>query len=212
VKELQAPSLPKYQAYLSQKGYAWYSVNRHHNYTVKEYIQFIRTQGINDFKETTVVQILAYKSYLEGRENKVVGGKLQGKTIYDQLRGLDLLYEYLQIIGRVSHNPVSEIEFKAPPNNQRRITVTESQIKQLYRACKHSKERAVLSLNYGCGLRVGELEKLELGDLKIDDGYLIVRKGKGNKRRSVPMSIGVIKDMINYLKIGRPRLTTERAK
>jgi len=168
VKELQ----------LSQKGYAWYSVNRHHNYTLKEYIQFIRTQGINDFKETTAVQILAYKSYLEGRENKVVGGKLQGKTIYDQLRGLDLLYEYLQIIGRVSHNPVSEIEVKAPPNNQRRITVTESQIKQLYRACKDSKERAVLSLNYGCGLRVGELEKLELGDLKIDDGYLIVRKGK----------------------------------
>jgi len=72
------------------------------------------------------------------------------------------------------------------------------------------KERAMLSLNYGCGLRVGELENLEIQDLKTDEGYLIVRKGKGNKRRAVPMSTAVIKDLRNYLNKERPRLMLER--
>ena len=144
------------------------------------------------------------------RENKVVGGRLTEKTIYDHYRSIQLLYDLLAERGEVAINPTSQIKVKAPPRRQRKVTVTEQEINQLYMSCIDDKERAVLSLNYGCGLRVGELEKLEIQDLKSEEGYLIIKSGKGNKRRVVPMSIGVIRDIRNYLHLERPRLTAER--
>jgi len=200
----------EYANYLHQLGYAASSINGRHKRNIKEFIGFVKRYGIEEWQEITVHHISDYLNYLRGRENKVVGGKLTEKTVYDQYRSIQLLYDLLTAKGKVIINPTSQIEVKAPPRNQRRITATEEEINQLYERCKDDKERAVLSLNYGCGLRVGELETLEIGDLKLDDQYLIVRKGKGNKRRTVPMSIGVIKDLRNYLKYERPRLTAER--
>lgn len=202
--------IKEYQEYLNQLGYAASSVNGRCKRNTKEFIGFISKYDIEEWKEIRVDHINDYLQYLRGRENKVVGGKLTEKTVYDQFRNLQLLYDLLEAKGEIQINPTSQIELKSPPRNQRRITATEDEIKQLYEACKDDKQRAILSLNYGCGLRVGELEQLETEDLKLDDGYLIVRRGKGNKRRTVPMSVGVIKDIKNYLRIERPRLTIER--
>ncbi len=199
-----------YAAWLHQLGYAQSSITGRHTRNIKEFIGFIRKYGIHEWKEITVHHISDYLNYLRGRENKVVGGRLTEKTVYDHYRSLQLLFELLTTQEIIAINPTTQIEVKSPLRQQRKITVTELEITQLYEACKDDKERAVLSLNYGCGLRVGELEKLEIRDLKLDDGYLIVRKGKGNKRRAVPMSAGVIKDLRNYLKNERPRLTAER--
>ncbi len=202
--------IKEYASYLHQLGYTESSIYGRHTRIIKEFTSFIKSYGIQEWKEISVHHINDYLNHLRGRENKVVGGKLTEKTVYDHYRSLQLLYDLLAAKGRITINPTSQMEVKAPLRRQRKITVTESEIKQLYESCKDDKERAVLSLNYGCGLRVGELELLEMRDLKLDDAYLIVRKGKGNKRRAVPMSSGVIKDVRNYLKNERPRLTAER--
>ncbi|HMQ08150.1 MAG TPA: tyrosine-type recombinase/integrase [Saprospiraceae bacterium] len=199
-----------YTSYLHQLGYADSSIYGRHKRSIKEFIDFMRKYGVQEWQQITVHHISDYLNYLRGRENKVVGGKLTEKTVYDQYRSLQLLYDLLAAKGRITINPTSQIEVNVPPRNQRRITVTESERKLLYESCKDDKGRAVLSLNYGCGLRVGELESLEMRDLKLDDAYLIVRKGKGNKRRAVPMSVGVINDLRNYLGNERRRLTAER--
>ena len=202
--------IKEYASYLHQLGYADSSIYGRHKRSIKEFINFIKKYGVQEWKEITVHHIKDFLNYLRGRENKVVGGKLTEKTVYDHYRSIQLLYDLLTAKGMIIINPTSQIQVKAPPRNQRRITVTEQEITQMYKSCKDDKERTVLSLNYGCGLRVGELELLEIRDLKLDDGYLIVRKGKGNKRRAVPMSVGVIKDIRNYLRNERPRLTAER--
>ena len=200
----------QYQAYLHQLGYAASSIRGRHRRNIREFISFVGAYGIQEWQQVGVNHISDYLSYLRSRENKVVGGKLTEKAIYDNYRSLQLLYDLLAEKGAITINPTSQIVVKAPPGRQRRITVTEAQVKELYEACRDDKERAVLSLNYGCGLRVGELEGLEIRDLKLDDQYLIVRKGKGNKRRAVPMSSGVVKDLRNYLRNERPRLTAQR--
>ena len=202
--------IPQYLAYLHQLGYAASSIRGRHRRNIKEFISFMATYGMQEWQQIGVNHISDYLSYLRGRENKVVGGKLTEKAIYDKYRSLQLLYNLLAEKGVITINPTSQIEVKAPPQRQRIITVTQAVIKELYEACRDDKERAVLSLNYGCGLRVGELELLEIRDLQLDDQYLIVKKGKGNKRRAVPMSSGVIKDLRNYLRKERPRLTAER--
>lgn len=50
-----------------------------------------------------------------------------------------------------------------------------------------SRDRAMMEVLYGCGLRVSELVGLEISKIYADEGYLVVR-GKGSKERMVPMS------------------------
>ena len=77
-------------------------------------------------------------------------------------------------------------------------------------SCETAQERAILSLSYGCGLRVSELEKCNIEDVKLREKILIVPKGKGLKRRVVPMSSGVVKDLSDYYYEERAHVTNGR--
>jgi len=48
------------------------------------------------------------------------------------------------------------------------------------------RDRAILEVLYGCGLRVGEVTTLKISDLYLDEGFVRVI-GKGNKQRIVPI-------------------------
>jgi len=63
------------------------------------------------------------------------------------------------------------------------------------------RNRAMLEVLYGCGLRVTELVDLQISNLRFNEGYLIVT-GKGNKQRIVPINgaamkfVGIYKEQI----------------
>ncbi|MBK6573518.1 MAG: tyrosine-type recombinase/integrase [Saprospiraceae bacterium] len=78
--------------------------------------------------------------------------------------------------------------------------MSQSEIIELYTHTESLLERAILSLAYGCGLRVSEMVQCNMDDIKIKEGVLIVPRGKNNKRRVMPLSPGVIKDLDDYLK------------
>ncbi len=54
------------------------------------------------------------------------------------------------------------------------------------------RNRAILEVLYGCGLRVTELVNLQISNLQFAEGYLIVT-GKGNKQRIVPINSAATK-------------------
>ena len=96
---------------------------------------------------------------------------------------------------------MSSLSFKSPESSPRQI-LSIVQIKQLYNLAD-VKERVMLSLFYGCGLRRSEGEQLNLKDVSFKSGLLYVRKGKGGKRRAVPMSEKVIEDLKIYVEQDR---------
>jgi integrase/recombinase XerC len=67
------------------------------------------------------------------------------------------------------------------------------------------RDRAVLELLYGSGLRVGEVAGLTCAQIDLDRGRVLVR-GKGNKEREVPMSDHAIDSLETYLSAGRPTM------
>lgn len=66
------------------------------------------------------------------------------------------------------------------------------------------RDRALLEVLYGCGLRVSELVSLELKDVRLAQGFLICR-GKGNKERIVPVGRAAARWLKTYLKEVRPQ-------
>ena len=90
---------------------------------------------------------------------------------------LKIFFNYLLEIKVISHHPMGSLSFKCPVTNVREV-LTRSEIQELYKACTTSRERVLLSIYYGCGLRRSEGVNLALKDIYLKDGLLYVRQGK----------------------------------
>lgn len=65
------------------------------------------------------------------------------------------------------------------------------------------RNRMIVELLYGCGLRVSELSQLKISELYLESGFVKVT-GKGNKQRLVPIGEEAVSWVIQYQKEVRP--------
>jgi len=73
------------------------------------------------------------------------------------------------------------------------------------------RDRAIVEILYGSGLRVSELISLSLNDISFELGYIRCR-GKGNKERIVPVGEPAIQILEEYLSSTRPILLARNPK
>ena len=74
-----------------------------------------------------------------------------------------------------------------------------------------TRDRAMLETLYAAGLRISELVGLDVDDLDLDEGSVLVRAGKGAKSRRIPVGGAARRAVESYLDAGRPQLAA-RAK
>jgi len=88
--------------------------------------------------------------------------------------------------------------------------LTRAEIRRLYAMTGEDvlgiRDRAMLSVFYGCGLRLQEGTSLECSDILHDRKMLYVRRGKGYKERYVPIAEKSYLDILVYIEQGRPEL------
>lgn len=72
------------------------------------------------------------------------------------------------------------------------------------------RDRTMLEVLYGCGLRASELVALDVTDLDLDTGYVRV-VGKGGKERLVPIGGAAARALEGYLRGGRSQLKLKKA-
>lgn len=195
--------------YQKRLGYVENSYKARFNY-LNEFLQWLEQQGMLDITQIQAPDINRYYSYISSRPSKKDGGALSQKTTHSHMRIIRDLFEMLLRNGEIQINPCSTLNFPYPKISEERTVLDQDEIKQLYQATETAQERAILSLAYGCGLRVGELVKCNVEDIRLREKILIVPQGKGNKRRVVPMSSGVAKDLSNYYYNERDELTKGR--
>ena len=71
------------------------------------------------------------------------------------------------------------------------------------------RDRAILELLYGTGLRISELVALDVDDIDLEGRVVLVRMGKGSKSRRVPIGREAIKAMSAYITQARPQLVAK---
>lgn len=86
---------------------------------------------------------------------------------------------------------------------------TEEEIRRLIESADPStplgaRDRAVLELFYGTGIRVGELRMLEVEDIDLVGRLCRIRRGKGGKGRIVPFGPAAAQQLANYIRWVRP--------
>lgn len=177
---------------------------------LREFLHQLELKGITKIGKVTSSDIENHYKYLQTRPNKKDGGTLSLTSMHAHMRAIELVFSMLQSKGQIKINPSSALKFPYPIKKTERVILTQEEIGELYKASESYRERAILSLAYGCGLRASELGAINIEDIKLRQGILIVPKGKGNKRRVVPMSSGVVKDLENYFFKERDKLTEGR--
>ncbi len=138
---------------------------------------------------------------------------LSPATIRRQISAVRTYMGFLIGEGRLEQDPSDRLE---GPRRWRRLpdTLTLSEVEALLAAPGVDdplawRDRALLELAYGAGLRVSELCGLGMADLRPADGLVRVL-GKGGKERLVPLGRGVVGVVSVYLETLRPRLDRGR--
>lgn len=164
---------------------------------VKDFLIWMESQGINNITEIKTIDMMKYYDYLCERPNKRREGTLADNTIKANLLAITLFINYLLEKGEMAIN--FHIPRHGNQDQQPRNYLTVDEVKILYQTSANPFEKTLLSLAYGCGLRRTEIHKLNTSDIQMLSGMLVVRSGKGDKRREVPMSNTVLDDVKRYI-------------
>lgn len=84
--------------------------------------------------------------------------------------------------------------------------LTRREVKQILDACGNDKHRMMLSICYGCGLRVSELVAIKIRHIDGERYLLRVEQGKGAKDRAVILSVTLLDYLRHYWLRYRPVL------
>lgn len=197
--------------WLNTLGYAEstvYASKRH----VKDFFFYLKEHEIKNLEKVNAEVIEAYHKHLQTRRNKRQTGSLSENYIISNINALKRLSKYLQ----ETEKGKLEIEIKCKGNqsHQKSILTTE-EIKSLYKACDNSilgiRDRAILSIYYGCGLRRSEGINLNLSDILLKEKLIHVRHGKGYKERYVPMNEAIKEDLENYIYVARNQIQSYKS-
>ena len=146
--------------------------------------------------------------YLSNRPNQRFGGGLSESTLRNYRMSLRRFTRYLESkeLGCL------DVGLSMRSNGVRALpqVLSRSDIESLYEVMDDSalgqRDRVLLGVYYGCGLRKSEGASLELRDVLWDKSLLYVRKGKRGKSRYVPMVERVRRDVLRYVQDGRREL------
>jgi len=176
-------ALKDYQLYLKiERGLSNNSISNY-SFDIKKLINYLYENNITATPVAITKETIQQFIYTIA---KTVNPRSQSRLI----SGLKGFFNYLVFEGYRETNPLDTID---SPKIGRKLpdTLSENEINQLIKAIDLSKpqgerNRAILELLYGCGLRVSELTHLKISDLFFEEDFIKVT-GKGDKQRFVPI-------------------------
>jgi integrase/recombinase XerC len=145
------------------------------------------------------VQLTALRGYLAHLHQR----RLSPRTIERALAAARTYFRFLVREGIITASPAEQLAAPRAPRRSPEV-VGRHDIEELFEAVPETpagrRDRAILELLYGSGLRVGELVGLDLSDLQLGQRLLRVR-GKGRRERLVPFGRHAAAAVERYLPV-----------
>ncbi len=166
----------------------------------------------------------ARRQDVRGFLDHLFSGHADGRSVARKLSALRQLYKYLLLDRMIEHDPTLNIESPrqwkvlpkslSQPETEALLTPHDSgehgRRKRALDQALSFRNRAMVEVLYGGALRVSELVSVALNDLKLEQGYVLVR-GKGDKERIVPLGRAASEALQAYLAGARAQLAGARS-
>lgn len=171
------------------KGFSRSTIRTYQN-SLKSFFNYFEHA---DYKELTKQQIEDFIYHLiskykisESKQNTIINAI---KCYYEHTLGMPR--EYYQIT-----RPKKSVNL---PN-----VLSIEEVAKIINQPKNIKHRAILNLIYSAGLRISEVTRLRLTDIRSDQGFIMIKDSKGKKDRHTVLSAYLLTLLRKYYKKHRP--------
>jgi integrase/recombinase XerD len=175
-----------------------------------EFLTYLERQACYHPHDIKEAHLQGYLNHLSERPNYKWEGGLSKNYIRKQLQVVKKFSRYLTESGQESF--AVRLRIKGKSSNVKSI-LTVKEVELLYHNTNDDilglRDRAILALYYGCGLRKNEGVNVNINDILLDKELVYIRKGKGYKERYVPLSTINKSDLENYIYYARPHLLNQ---
>ncbi|EQB4594194.1 tyrosine recombinase XerC [Vibrio parahaemolyticus] len=179
---LQKPLERFYEFLRSEKGLSLHT-QRNYKQQLETMAQHLAEMGLKDWSQVDAgwVRQLAGKGMREG---------MKASSLATRLSSLRSFFDFLILRGEMSANPAKGV---SAPRKKRPLpkNLDVDEVNQLLEVNEDDplaiRDRAMMELMYGAGLRLAELVSVDVRDVQLRSGELRVI-GKGDKERTVPFS------------------------
>ncbi len=168
---------------------------------LQEFKGFLAANGVLNWDEMGRDHISAYIQSL--------GGRLSDRSKARRIAALRSFSKHLLVLGVIRQDPAARVTFPKTGLSLPKV-IPGPEVEALLGQPDPDhplgkRDKAMLELLYATGLRVSELTDLQLRQLHLDPGYLVVY-GKGGKERLVPLGEWAAEALKVYLEEGRKTL------
>lgn len=163
-----------------------------------DYLLFLsQTKNIETIAETTNNTILQYLKSLRGKG-------LSPVTVSDRFIVLRVFYNFLVEWGYLESNPMEHLKKPKVPKRHAR-TFTTSEIMAILKSYDKTtflgyRNYTIMSVLFSTGMRKTELLKLSVLDIHLQECFLVVLHGKGDKTREIPIGLSLRRILKKYLR------------
>ncbi len=173
--------LEKFFQYLqSERHYSPHTLSNYRR-DIRGFLDFCQQHNLNDWVSIDSQNVRDYVARLHRQG-------LAGKSLQRLLSSLRSLFRHLLKQQKILANPATGLR---APKSQKKLpdVLSPDALDHLLnlkgKDSESLRDRAILELFYGCGLRLSELTGLDLDSIRWGEQVLVVL-GKGNKQRRVP--------------------------
>jgi integrase/recombinase XerD len=175
------------------------------------YVGFLRHRDVVDLGAVDEATVRSFVASLSASTHGPEAAPYRASSVARTLSAVRSFHRFLVREGVTDRDPAARV---APPRLPRSLPrpLPVDDVRRLLEAPDEGtaaglRDRAILELLYGSGLRISELTGMDVDDLDLEEGSLRVL-GKGGKERDVPLgSFG--RDAVGaYLTRGRPALAS----
>ncbi len=192
----------EYLAYLRVERGASSLTVRAYESDLADYARFLVHRGTLELSSVKRGDIVGYETHLLDQGYAV-------SSIDRHLSVVKGFHRFLVREGRLESNPASTVKLPKPPARLPDVVSIERIASMLDfmggSDAASLRNRALLEVLYGCGLRVSEAVGLDLDRIDFDEGFVRI-VGKGGKERVAPLSGCAALALSSYLEQGRSQL------
>ena len=157
---------------------------------IEGFYEFLRHRGVTlrDASSSDISDyIISVSDYLSKRSQARL------------LSSLNSFFDYLVSEGERKDNPSSAVD-SPKLGKYLPVVLSVEEVRAILKAAPNERDRAILEVLYGCGLRVSEVCSLKISEVYRKDMFVKVM-GKGSKERLVPMAPSTASAIMDYLSV-----------
>jgi integrase/recombinase XerD len=179
------------------------------------YLAFLAKRGVHELDGVDPATIRAFIASVSASTHGPDGEPYKATTVSRMLSAVRTFHRFAVREGHADDDPTAGVvRPRLPRALPHPLTVDEvAAIVEAPRSVEPTglRDRAILELLYGAGLRVSELTGLDVDDLDLDGGAVRVL-GKGGRERDVPIGRMAREAIAAYLTRARPTLASRRSR